>query len=49
MEEFEFWLEEMEDKVSTTVKKPTTRLEACQLLAVTKVMFIHLFCNTKLQ
>ncbi len=36
VEEFEFWLEEMEDKISSTVKKPSTRLEACQLLSVTK-------------
>ena len=34
LEEFEFWLSEMEDKlVATTAKKPGNRVEACQLLA----------------
>ena len=36
MEEFGFWLTEMEDKLVTTTKKPETRVEACQLLATTK-------------
>lgn len=36
MEEFGFWLNDMEDKLVTTVKKPETRVEACQLLATTK-------------
>jgi len=34
LEEFDFWLSEMEDKlVATTAKKPGNRVEACQLLA----------------
>ena len=37
MEEFEFWLDEMEDKVVTTVKKPATRAEATELLETAKV------------
>ncbi len=47
LEEFEFWLEEMEDKLnsssssssssSAAMKKPKTRAEACQLIAVSKV------------
>ena len=37
LEEFEFWLDEMEEKLEATVKKPATRVEACQLLATTKV------------
>lgn len=36
MEEFEFWLSDMEDKLVETVVKPKTRLEACQLLSRTK-------------
>ena len=36
MEEFGFWLSDMEDKIAHTVSKPTTRIEACQLLAKTK-------------
>lgn len=37
MEEFEFWLDEMEDKAVTTVQKPATRAEACELLKTAKV------------
>ena len=43
MEEFEFWLDEMEDKVVTTVQKPATRAEATELLETAKVeiQFAH--------
>ncbi|TRY67781.1 hypothetical protein TCAL_02923 [Tigriopus californicus] len=35
-EEFGFWLDEMEDKSVALTKKPSTRVEACQLLASTQ-------------
>jgi hypothetical protein len=37
LEEFDYWLSRVERKLATTLKKPTTRPEASQILASTKV------------
>ena len=38
LEEFDYWLSRVERKLATTLKKPTTRSEASQILTSTKVI-----------
>jgi len=38
LEDFEFWLSRIERKLATTLKKPTTRSEASQILSSTKLL-----------
>jgi hypothetical protein len=40
LEEFDYWLSRVERKLATTLKKPTTRPEASQILASTKVSWL---------
>lgn len=45
LEEFDYWLSRVERKLATTLKKPTTRSEASQILTSTK--FLQEECLTR--